>query len=109
MNSIRSLITLSTLLAVSAFAAAPYEGWPHTGSIFILTTPEGANLPASATVEDFPLLVRLHRDWFDFTQVKANGEDIRFSTSTGTPLAYQIEEWDVVSGTAIIWVRVPQI
>ena len=96
-------------LAQDKATATSYAGWPHSGSIYILTTPEGANLPASATVEGFPLLVRLHKDWFDFTQAKANGEDVRFSTSIGAPLAYQIEEWDAAKGTASIWVRVPQI
>ena len=90
-------------------ASAQYSGWPHAGSIYVLTTPECANLPATALVEGFPLLMRLHKDWFDFTQAKANGEDIRFSTSTGVPLAYQIEDWDAANGTASIWVRVPQI
>lgn len=89
--------------------AAQYPGWQHSGSIFLLTTPEGANLPASAAERDFPLLVRLHRDCFDFSQAKANGEDIRFSTSTGAPLAYQIEEWDRTRGVATVWVRIPVI
>jgi hypothetical protein len=75
----------------------------------VLTTPEGANLPASASEDRFPLLVRLHRDFFDFSQAKPQGEDIRFSTSTGSPLAYQIEEWDAAAGTASIWVRIPTI
>lgn len=88
---------------------AVYPGWQHSGTLMILTTPEGADLPAGATVEGFPLLVRLHRDWFDFTQAKAGGEDIRFSTGTGAPLPYQIEEWDPATGTASIWVRIPTI
>ncbi|MDA1275604.1 MAG: DUF2341 domain-containing protein [Verrucomicrobia bacterium] len=89
--------------------AGAYEGWRHSGVLMILTTPEGANLPESAEVEGFPLLVRLHKDWFDFTQVKSNGEDIRFSTSTGAPLSFQIEEWDPAKGEASIWVRIPTI
>jgi hypothetical protein len=53
--------------------------------------------------------VRLHKDFFDFGQVKSKGEDIRFSTGSGTPLAYQIEQWDAANGTASIWVRIPTI
>ena len=53
--------------------------------------------------------MRLHKDFFDFSQAKADGEDIRFSTSSGAPLAYQIEEWDAAQGTASIWVRLPTI
>ena len=74
-----------------------------------MTTPEGANLPATASEDGFPLLVRLDKDWFDFSQAKAHGEDIRFATSTGTPLAYQVEQWDAAKGTASIWVRMPTI
>jgi hypothetical protein len=77
-------------------ATVPYSGWRHSGSIYFLTTPEGANLPATASEDGFLLLVRLHRDFFDFSQAKAGGEDLRFSTSAGLPLAYQIEEWDPV-------------
>ncbi len=103
-----------TFLAATSFAAtepaAPqYQTWQHSGSVFILTTPEGANLPASASEDGFPLLVRLRRDFFDFSQAKPNGEDVRFTTSAGTPLAYQIEEWDAANGTASVWVRIPTI
>jgi len=81
----------------------------HSGSIYILTTPDGANLPASASVEGFPLLVRLHKDFFDFSQAQAKGQDIRFSAPAGTALPYQIEQWDAKKGTASIWVRIPKI
>ncbi|MCY2954806.1 MAG: DUF2341 domain-containing protein [Planctomycetota bacterium] len=97
------------LLMLLGTTYAQYPGWQHSGSIYILTTPEGANLPASASEDGFPLLVRLHKDFFDFSQAKAQGEDIRFSTSVGVPLAYQIEEWDAAGGAASIWVRIPTI
>ena len=106
----KSLLLAAAFLAAFALhAAAPYAGWPHSGSIFILTTPEGANLPAVAEEKDFPLLVRLHKDFFDFSQAQANGQDIRFSSTGGAPLAYQIEEWDAARGVASIWVRTPII
>lgn len=107
---IRSLFLAASLLGgLPLEGASPYPGWQHSGSLYILTTPEGANVAASAVEQDFPLLVRLHRDFFDFSQAKANGEDIRFSTRAGTPLAYQVEEWDTARGTASIWVRIPVI
>ncbi|MCE9546061.1 MAG: DUF2341 domain-containing protein [Planctomycetia bacterium] len=92
-----------------AAAAADGADWKHSGSLFVLTTPEGANLPASAAEEGYPLLVRLHKDFFDFSQAQAHGEDIRFFTTDGTPLAYQIDEWDAARGVASIWVRLPKI
>jgi len=80
----------------------------HHGSVFLLTTPEGADLPAGAVVEGFPVLVRLDKDFFDFSQAMSGGEDIRFSAE-GKALAYQVEEWDAGKGVASIWVRVPVI
>jgi hypothetical protein len=108
MRSLAAIILLLPLLAI-AQVAAPYTDWPHSGALTILTTPGGANLPAGAAVEGFPLLVRLYKDWFDFKQAKAGGEDVRFSSSTGAALAYEIEEWDAAKGAASIWVRLPRI
>ena len=85
------------------------QGWSHQSAMTILTTPEGANLPAGVAVEGFPVLVRLHKDWFDFGQAKAGGEDVRFCASSGEMLPHQIEEWDAANGEASIWVRVPKI
>ena len=103
------------ILGILSFSASglaangPLPGWKYTGVMAVLTTPDGANLPAGGVVEDFPLLVRLDRDWFDFTQAKPDGADLRFSTSDGTKLAYQIDEWDAARGEASVWVRVPKI
>jgi len=77
--------------------------------MYILTTPDGANLPASASEEGFPLLVRLHKDFFDFSSAQTKGQDIRFATPAGAALPYQIEQWDASKGTASIWVRIPKI
>ena len=109
----RTPLTRIAVLALSvAFASsahAQYAGWMHSGAVFVLTTPEGADVPASVSVENFPLLVRLHKDFFDFRQANADGDDLRFSSATGDPLAYQIEEWDAKAGHASVWVRVPKI
>jgi hypothetical protein len=90
-------------------ASAQFPEWKHSGSVFLLTTPEGANLPAEAEVVDFPVLIRLNKDFFDFSQAKPDGADLRVSTADGKPLAYQIEEWVAKNGTASIWVRIPKI
>jgi hypothetical protein len=110
----RRRILLSTMMFSMFFiivgsADAKDGTWRHSGSMYILTTPDGANLPASASEENFPLLVRLDKDFFDFTQAQTNGQDIRFSTASGAALCYQIEQWDASKGTASIWVRIPKI
>ena len=108
--------TLPTLIALAAMllpflanAQESFTGWKHAGEFAILTTPDGANLPTGSVIEGFPVLVRIDKDWFDFAQAKADGADVRFATSEGVPLAYQIEEWDAAKGTASVWVRVPKI
>lgn len=106
-GSMALMVVLAGSLQPSA--RAQYSDWQHKGSFFILTSPEGANLPATVQVDDFPLLVRLHSDFFDFEQASADGSDIRFSTTNGDPLPYQIDHWDRARGEAAIWVRVPQI
>lgn len=108
---------LTALLAVSAsFHASAADGvgerlseWKHTGTLTLLTTPDGANLAAGVVVEEFPVLVRLSGDWFDFSQARADGADVRFSTSNGKRLPHQIEEWNSDGGSASVWVRVPRI
>ncbi|MEI6533916.1 MAG: DUF2341 domain-containing protein, partial [Verrucomicrobiaceae bacterium] len=86
-----------------------YSTWAHSGSIFINTTPDGANIPAGATESNFPLLVRLNTGNFNFAEAQADGSDIRFTTTNGAVMAYQIEQWDPVNGAACIWVKVPTI
>ncbi len=109
-----ALLVLSALLlslhaAAQNKAAPQYRSWQHAGVLAVLTGPEGADLPATAAEADFPVLVRLHKDFFNFKQAQAKGEDIRFATSAGVPLAYQVEDWDAAKGMASIWVRLPVI
>jgi hypothetical protein len=103
-------IALSSVIFAgqSHTAFAQSNSWSHSGSLYLVTTPEGADLPTAVVEENFPVLVRLDKDWFDFSPAKPRGEDIRF-TADGKPLAYQVDEWDAVKGSASIWVRIPKI
>ncbi|MEI6606685.1 MAG: DUF2341 domain-containing protein [Verrucomicrobiota bacterium] len=89
--------------------AQSYSTWAHAAALPILTTPQGAELPPTATVNDFPILLRLNAGNFDFSQAKPKGDDIRFSSAEGARLFYQIEEWDTAAATASIWVKIPSI
>ena len=73
---LKLLLILVAMLVSLPEAAAQYGDWKHSGSMYIITTPEGADLPATALEKDFPLLVRLNRDFFDFSQAKSRGEDL---------------------------------
>ncbi len=90
-------------------AVQSYETWANSASFFILTTPEGANLPPAASETNFPLLLRLNATTFKFSQAQSDGRDIRFTTLSGTPLAYQIEQWDAENSTAAVWIKIPTI
>ena len=77
--------------------------------MFILTTPEGANITSGPAETNFPLLLRFNSSNFPFNQAAADGRDIRFTTVTGTALSYQIEQWDAANGRAAVWVKIPSI
>ena len=111
MNAIHSLSRLTLFLFCSGFlsqALAQYGDWKHSGSMYLVTDSAGADLPASAVLKNFPVLVRLNEDYFSFSQAKPGGKDVRFS-SKGKPLDFQIERWDAERGEADIWVRIPII
>jgi len=116
--SLKVHFTTAAVAVIVAFAGSAsgagvtpdaMKAWKYSGAFYILTTPEGADLPATTRESNFPLLLRLNRDTFDFSQAKANGEDIRFTDGSGEPLACQIEQWDAANGIAVIWVRIPAI
>jgi hypothetical protein len=81
--------------------------WRFSQKLFLNTSASGANVMGAVT--DFPLLVRLSRDDFSFSQAKSDGSDIRFVHMSGDPLNYEIERWDPVTGRAEVWVRVDTI
>lgn len=77
--------------------------------LHLLTTAEGAWMPETALVEDFPVLLRLNKEWFDFSQARPKGEDLRITSEGGLVLAHQVEYWDASKGEAAVWVRIPSI
>jgi hypothetical protein len=84
------LLWALVLLLPGLDGVAAYPKWRESGSLWILTTPEGADLPATCAEADFPLLVRLRGENFDFARARPDGGDLRFSDSRGQPLPYQI-------------------
>jgi hypothetical protein len=86
-----------------------FSTWAHSGSMFILTTPDGANLPAGASVSNFPVLIRFNSSNFNFATAQSDGRDIRFATPAGDSLSFEIEEWDSINGRAAVWVKIPTI
>ncbi len=81
--------------------------WKYTKSILLNTSSTGAGV--SGTVINFPILVRLVNDNFDFSAAQSDGSDIMFTKVDNTILPYEFERWDPVNGFADIWVNVDTI
>ncbi len=81
--------------------------WKYMRRVYLNTSSSGAGIEGD--VHGFPVLVRLSANTFDFTQAKIKGEDIRFSSSHGSPLIHEIEVWDADAKSAEIWVKVDTI
>lgn len=86
-----------------------YSAWPYSRSIRLNTTAAGAGV--AEDVIGFPLLVRLDSSNFDFSRIalRADGADLRFGKSDGTPLAYEIESWEPAIKQAAVWVRLDTV
>jgi biopolymer transport protein ExbB len=101
------LTALSALLP--AAANAWWQGdWHYRKQISVDTTPQGGAI--STSPGRMPLLVRLHSGNFAFDGVDEKGTDLRFVASDDkTPLNFQIESFDPLMGTALVWVDVPAV
>ena len=80
-----------------------YTQWQYSNNINLNTTPSGAGVDTS--LSNFPVLIRLTSNNFNFSQAQDSGQDIRFSKSDGAHLPYQVERWDRSNQLAEIWVQ----
>lgn len=81
--------------------------WQYNREIVLNTSEDGADV--SGNVVQFPVLIRLNSENFDFSQSKLDGSDIRFTNKDNTLLPYEIEYWNKDNLTSRIWVRVDTI
>jgi hypothetical protein len=81
--------------------------WHFTKQLYLNTTATGANV--TQDVYNFPLLVRLDSSNFDFSTAQPSGGDVRFAKADGTPLPYEIEEFDAARKSAALWVKVDTV
>ena len=89
-----------------AFYAATndWKSYTHTFSVAF----PGA--PATA-LTDFPVLIKVSEgspDGFSYADCKWNGEDLRFSDSSGNLLASEVDTWNT-NGISTVWVKVPTL
>lgn len=81
--------------------------WKYARMLGLNTSPTGANIAGNVT--DFPVLVRLNDDNFDFSQAQTSGADIRFTKSDNCFFKHEIERWDPVAELAEVWVNVDTV
>lgn len=84
-----------------------FPEWKFNKTIKINTSNTGAN--TLNDLNNFPLLIELNDENFDFTNVKNDGSDIRFTRSDSIILKYELERWDYINKEAIIWVNIDTI
>jgi hypothetical protein len=101
------LIRDSVVVEPGGIMNVEYVGWKYSHKLVLNTTASGAGV--AGTVTGFPVLVRLTNANFTFTEARTDGADVRFTKSDGTPLPYEIEQWDASQGSAEIWVKVDTI
>lgn len=113
---IRSVDTVAIPVAVDSVTAAPGDTITaplvdplRTLAVRLNTTTAGADV--AEDVPDFPLLIRLPLGGAAAgDSLPAQGDTlVLVSTADGTPLPFEIEQWDWLSGEAAIWVRVDTV
>jgi hypothetical protein len=81
--------------------------WPFFRKVYFNTTGNGVGITRQVT--DVPILLRLDRNNFDFSQTDQYGTDIKFTNSNNDVLNYEIEGWDTTNLEAAVWIRVDTI
>ena len=98
--------TLSFLVATALAAAihADPVDWTAYKKSFDITFP---GYTSSATLTDFPVLIRLSAEKNAFEYAKCpNGLNLRFSDADGNLLSSEIDTWNP-GGESFVWVKVP--
>ena len=88
-------------------AAIADPDWTHSKRLFLNTTASGADVQGA--ILDFPVLVRLTKDNFNFSEVQTSGNDLRFTKADNTPLSFEIERFDPAAQLAEVWIKVDTV
>ena len=106
------LSRLSIAMVAATFLVTPFThaAAPNDFAKKFTATVTNGFVNAGATLSSFPLLIRLGPgiDGFDYADFKQNGADILVTDSNGTPLPFELENWDA-SGESRLWVQVPSV
>ncbi len=101
-------ISSAASISIEKIKAVDVSSWLAGWQYAIKITVDHTKIDADLT--DFPMLVKLNSDNFDFSKANSDGSDIRFTDSDGvTLLPYEIEAYDSTNQKAEVWVKIPSI
>jgi hypothetical protein len=103
-NEKRNVLRQSVLVVSGDTVIVRKPEWRFSRELFFNTTVDGAGV--TADLYDFPALIRLTSDNFDFPQAAIDGSDLLFSNSDGSLLPFEIERWDQANRLAEVWVHI---
>ncbi len=84
------------------------NAWPSRKQLSVDASITGADI--QGTVQDFPVLVRLHSGNFGFfLDLAEDGRDLRFMQQDGAVLKHDVEKIDVLTELGLVWVKLPAI
>lgn len=83
------------------------SSWQYSRRLALNTAATGAQVDGD--VMNFPVLIRLDKSNFVFSQTQPAGADVRFLKPDNTLLPFDIERWDAGAGSAEIWVRLDTV
>jgi len=91
----------------TVLAAEDTADWAHRSELYVSTAEGGAE--TYSALSSYPLLIRLDKGNFVFSEALPDGADMRFYDRDGRELAYEIERWDSRAGKAELWVSAPAL
>jgi hypothetical protein len=103
----KTVLRFNVLVKSNETTIVSNPGWAYCRTLILNTSSTGADV--AGTVTNFPILVRLTDNNFEFNQAQKNGDDILFSKQNDIFLAHEIEEWDESKKRAFIWVKVDTV
>lgn len=104
------MMSLGLSLPMAAMAAVLWWNADYSARVSVTVDTAAAGLAAQQSVDDLPVLLRLHDGNFEFARAAANGADLRVvAGDEQTPLSFHIESWDNVFNLGFVWVRMPKL
>ena len=103
---------LALLALMFAFASPAQAWWNKDWQYRVKLNADAGATGANVTepIGRTQILLRLHQGNFDFTNLKADGSDLRFIAGDDkTPLHYHLERYSQQAQIALVWIDIPDL